>query len=77
MELVLIIVIAIAVLAYYGFMQSLEVGANMANREVKHLDDVHMVSMVERTAKLDEKIDDATIAKAAAVKAKLAAMRGE
>lgn len=76
MELVIIIVIALCVLAYYGFMGSLEIGANIANREVMHLDDVHMVSMIERTAKLDDKISDANIEKAAAVKAKLAAMRG-
>jgi len=76
MELIIMLVIGLAVLAYYGFLGSLEKGAVMANREVDHLDDVHMVSMVSRTAKLDDKIDDATIEKATAVKAKLQAMRG-
>lgn len=76
MELVLVIIIAICILAYYGFMKSLETGANIANREVQHLDDVHMVSMIERTAKLDDKISDENIDKAEAVKAKLKAMRG-
>lgn len=76
MELIILAVLALAILAYYGFLGSLETGAKMANREVEHLDDVHMVSMVTRTAKLDDKIDDATIEKATAVKAKLAAMRG-
>lgn len=77
MEIVIILVIGLCILAYYGFLKSLETGANIANREVTHLDDVHMVSMVTRTAKLDEKIDDKTIEKATAVKAKLALMRGE
>ncbi len=76
MEIVIVLVIALCILAYYGFMKSLETGANIANREVEHLDDVHMVSMVTRTAKLDEKINDETIEKAASVKAKLEAMRG-
>ena len=76
MELVPVILIVLAVLAYYGFMKSLETGANMANREVEHLDDVHMVSMIERTAKLDDKISDEAITKAESVKAKLKAMRG-
>lgn len=76
MELVLILVIVIVVLAYYGFTKSLERGANMANKEMEHLEDVHEVSLVERTAKLDDRIDDATIEKALAVKAKIAAMRG-
>ena len=76
MELIVAVVIGLVILAYYGFLGSLETGAKMANREVEHLDDVHMVSMVTRTANLDDKIDDATIEKATAVKAKLAAMRG-
>lgn len=76
MELIIIVVLGLCLLAYYGFLSSLETGAKMANREVEHLDDVHMVSMVTRTAKLDDKIDEKTIEKATAVKAKLAAMRG-
>lgn len=76
MELIIVVVIGLCILAYYGFLGSLETGAKMANREVEHLDDVHMVSMVTRTAKLDDKIDDETIKKATEVKAKLAAMRG-
>ena len=76
MELIILVVIALAVLAYYGFLASLEKGAIMANREVDHLDDVHMVSMVSRTAKLADKISDENIKKAAEVKSKLEAMRG-
>jgi hypothetical protein len=77
MEIILLVVIGIAVLAYYGFMGSLETGAKMANREVEHLDDVHMASMVARTAKMADKISDDDIKKAEEVKAKLAVMRGE
>lgn len=77
METILLVVIALAVLAYYGFTGSLEIGAKMANREVEHLDDVHMASMATRTAKMADKLDDDVITKATEVKAKLAAMRGE
>jgi len=75
METVILVIVIVAILAYYGFMSSLEVGAGMANREVRHLDDVHLVAISERTAKLAEKIDDDAIAKAEEVKAKLAIMR--
>jgi len=77
METILLLVLVIAVLAYYGFMQSLEVGAGMANREVKHLDDVHLVAITERTAKLADKINDEAVSKAEEVKAKLKIMRGQ
>lgn len=76
MELVIILVIAIAVLAYYGFTKSLEQGASMATREMSHLQDVHDVSLIERTAKLNERISEETINKATEVRAKLEAMRG-
>lgn len=76
METILLVVLIIGVLAYYGFMHSLEVGAKMANREVSHLDDVHMVALIERTARLNDKIDDTALKNAEEVKAKLAAMRG-
>lgn len=75
METIILVVIAIVVLAYYGFTGSLEKGAKIANDEVDHLADVHAVSLIQRTAKLDAKINDETIAKATAVKAKIAAMR--
>lgn len=77
MEIVAIIVIAIVVLAYYGFMKSAETIASIGNREVAHLEDVHSVSIIERTAALDSRISEDTAAKAAAVKAKIKAMREE
>lgn len=76
-SVVLLAVLFFAVLAYYGFMSSLEVGAKMANREVKHLDDVHMASMVARTVKIANKLSDEDVTKAKEVKAKLATLRGE
>lgn len=76
MEMVVMVILVIGILAYYGFMKSLETGASMANREVEHLDDLHMVSMIERTAKMSDKISDENITKAEEVKAKLKAMRG-
>lgn len=77
MDLVLIILVVVAILAYYGFMRSVETAAQMGNAEVEHLADVHMVSLAERTAKLNEKINDSVIKDAAEAKAKLAAMRGQ
>lgn len=76
MELVALILVTIMILAYYGFMRSVETGADMANAEVQHLADVHMVSLVERTAKLNDKINDDVIRSAEEAKAKLKAMRG-
>ena len=75
MEMVILVVIGLAVAAYYGLTASLEKGAKIATDEVEHLADVHAVSLIQRTAKLDTKINDETVAKAAAVKAKIAAMR--
>lgn len=74
MEIVAIIIVIVAVLAYYGFMRSAETIANIGNREVQHLSDVHTVSIIERTAALDSRISEDTAAKAAAVKAKIKAM---
>lgn len=75
MDLAIIIIIVIAVLAYYGFMRSVETGAKMANAEVEHLADVHYVALIERTSRLDAKINDKTIEQATSVKAKLKTMR--
>jgi hypothetical protein len=75
METVILVVLIIGVLAYYGFMRSVETGAKMANTEVEHLADVHMVALIERTSRLDDKINDKTLEKATSVKAKLKAMR--
>lgn len=72
MEMVILVVIVLAVAAYYGFTKSLETGANIANREVEHLDNMHKVAIVTRTAKMADKIDEDTVEKAAAVKAKMA-----
>jgi hypothetical protein len=75
MELAIVIVVVVCILAYYGFMRSVETGSRMANAEVEHLADVHEVSLITRTARLDSKISDETIAQASAVQAKLKAMR--
>lgn len=77
MEIVALILVTIMILAYYGFMHSVETGAAIANAEVQHLADVHMVSLVERTAKLNNKINDEVIKSAEEAKAKLEAMRGK
>ena len=75
METVLIIIVVVVILAYYGFMASAEVAAKMANDEILHGSDVHAVSVINRTAKLDAKLTEANVVKAAAVKAKIRAMR--
>ena len=76
MELIGLVIVVVLILAYYGFMKSLETGAGMANKEVDYLSDVHAVSLVERTARLGERINEETITKATTVKAQLATMRG-
>lgn len=75
METVILVIVVVGILAYYGFMASLEKGAEMANREVNHLDDVHMVAITKRTASMEADISDEILTKATAVKAKLAEMR--
>jgi hypothetical protein len=77
MELVILLLAVIGILAYYGFMRSVETAASMATAEVEHLADVHMVSLTERTAKLNSKISTSVIEEAAEAKAKLKAMRQE
>ena len=61
METVLILIIVLAVLAYYGVLKSIETGANIANREIELLDTQHRVSVHERTAKLSKRVSEETI----------------
>jgi len=75
METVFIIISVVAILAYYGFMRSFEVAANMVNREIKHAEDVHDVSLISRTARLSDRLSDSEIEKATKVKAQIQAMR--
>lgn len=75
MELVILIVVVVMILAYYGFMRSVEVGARMANEEVEFLSDQHYVSLAERSAKLNARISENTIAEAASCRAKVKALR--
>lgn len=75
MELIVLIVVVIMVLAYYGFMKSVETGAAIANKEVQLLEDIHSVSVIERTAALDSRISEETAAKAAEVRAKIKALK--
>jgi len=72
MELIGLVIVVVLILAYYGFMKSLETGAGMANKEVDYLADVHAVSLVERTARLGDRINTETMTKALEVKAQLA-----
>jgi hypothetical protein len=74
MELAIIIVVIVAIAAYYGFMQSAEVVAKIATREVSHLDRQHKVSVIERTAKLDEDLSEDQVTRVAALQAKLDAL---
>lgn len=74
MELAIIIVVIVAIAAYYGFMQSAEVVAKIATREVSHLDRQHKVSVIERTVKLDDSVSEESVAKVAALQAKLDAL---
>jgi len=75
MELAIIIVVIVAIAAYYGFMQSAEVVAQIATREVSHLDRQHKVSVIERTVKLDDSVSEEDVAKVAALQAKLDALK--
>jgi hypothetical protein len=74
MEIAAIIIIIVAIAAYYGFMQSAEVVAKIATREVSHLDRQHKVSVIERTAKLDEDLSEDQVTRVAALQAKLDAL---
>ena len=74
MELAIIIVVSVAILAYYGFMQSAELVAKMATREVSHLDRQHKVSVIDRMATLDKSLSEEKIASVAAMQAKLDAL---
>ncbi len=75
MDLILLVALIVAILAYYGFMRSVETGAKMANAEVEHLADVNYVALIERTSRLHSKISDKTIEEATSVRAKLKTMR--
>ena len=75
METVILLIVVVGILAYYGFMSSLEKLAEMGNREVSHLDDLHMVAVTRRTADMSTDISNEVITKAQEVKAKLAEMR--
>jgi short subunit fatty acids transporter len=75
MDLVILVVVIVVILAYYGFMRSVETAANMANDEIQHGADVHAVSIITRTARLSEKLSNADVVKASAVKAQIKAMR--
>jgi hypothetical protein len=75
METVYLVIVVVAILAYYGFMRSAETAAQMANDEIQHGADVHAVSIINRTARLDDKLTELNVVKAAAVKAKIKAMR--
>jgi predicted GIY-YIG superfamily endonuclease len=75
MESVLLLIVAVAVLAYYGVMASLEEAAEMANKEVKQLSRQHKVSIIKRTAELEVDISEEVITKASEVLAKLNAMK--
>lgn len=75
MELVIMILVAVAILAYYGFMKSVETAAGMANREVSHLEDQHLISILERKAKLGSRINDDTVKAATEADALLATLK--
>lgn len=74
MELVALIIVIVAIAAYYGFMQSAEVVAKIATREVSHLDRQHKVSIIERTSKLNEAVSEDKVAQVAELQAKLDAL---
>jgi len=75
MDLAILIIVVVGILAYYGFMRSIEVGARMANEEVEFLSDQHYVSLAERSAKLNARISENTITEAAECRAKVKALR--
>lgn len=75
METVVLLVVVVGILAFYGFMDSFAKGARIANKEVDHLVDVHDISIEERTSKLLSRISDNTMRDAAEVRAKLKIMR--
>lgn len=74
MEIIILLIVVVAILAYYGFMKSAETLAVIGNREVSHLDRQHKVSIIERTAKLNDRVNEDTITSVAAMKAKLDAL---
>ena len=61
MDLVILVALVVAIAAYYGFMKSLETGADIANAEVQLQSDIHSVSVIRRTGNLSEKLTDADV----------------
>ena len=75
METVILVVVIVCIAAYYGFMRSLEPGADIANAEVQLQSDIHAVSVIRRTGNLAEKLTDSDVDKAIEVKEKIRIMR--
>lgn len=75
METVLLIVVVVMILAYYGFMQSAETVAGIANREVSYLDRQHKVAVIDRTLELESRVTDETVVKMAELSARLDAIK--
>ena len=74
MELIILVIVVVGILAYYGFMKSAESLAEIANREVSHLDRQHKVSIIERTHKLNGSVSEQMVSEVAELQAKLNAL---
>lgn len=75
METVILVIVILAVLIYYGLAKLLDKVARIGDRELDYLDEQHEAAIINRKAKHAEKLTDENVAKAVEFSAKLAAIR--
>jgi hypothetical protein len=71
LTLLAVVVIVLGVAIYYGFFDSVERGANMANNRVAFLEAKQKAKLVKDYADLDKELDKQKMKEAVAAKAKL------
>lgn len=75
MDLVIILVIIVGLGIWYGFGRILDKAAQMGHDEMDYLSDAHFVGIGNRRAKLNEKLSDDSVTKAAELRARLVILR--
>lgn len=75
MEIIILVILVIAVAAYYGLMQSVETLAEISSREVSHLNRQHKISVVTRTKELADEVSEEDIVKINELQAKLDSLK--
>lgn len=77
METVLIVVVILAVLIYYGLAKLLDKVARIGDRELDYLDEQHQAAIINRKARGATKLTDENVKKATEFSAKLKAIASE